>query len=206
VQTAAKRVLEPIFEADFDPNAYGSRPKRSAQDAIRQVHQLLCEGYTNVVDADLWKYFDTIPHCELMQCVARRIVDRDVLRLIKGWLKVPVEEKDDKGNRRMTGGKQNTRGTPQGGVMTPRTQKITSSFTGGCGFCGNQVRIDVCRIRLYVYDRCHAPARPRKPSVSIARATCCCMSINSPMRSRSWHGTAPFRRGRPIATSNKRSG
>src|SRR6185503_19099543 len=119
VQTAAKLVLEPIFEADFDPNAYGYRPKRSAQDAIRKVHQLLCSGYTDVVDADLSKYFDTIPHCELMQCVARRIVDRDVLRLIKMWLKVPVEEKDDKGNRRMTGGKQNTRGTPQGGVISP---------------------------------------------------------------------------------------
>jgi RNA-directed DNA polymerase len=119
VQTAAKLVLEPIFEADLDPNAYGYRPKRSAQDAIRKVHQLLCSGYTDVVDADLSKYFDTIPHCELMQCVARRIVDRDVLRLIKMWLKVPVEEKDDKGNRRMTGGKQNTRGTPQGGVISP---------------------------------------------------------------------------------------
>ena len=119
VQTAAKLVLEPIFEADFDPNAYGYRPKRSAQDAIRKVHQLLCSGYTDVVDADLSKYFDTIPHCELMQCVARRIIDRDVLRLIKMWLKVPVEEKDDKGNRRMTGGKQNNRGTPQGGVISP---------------------------------------------------------------------------------------
>src|SRR5437868_312749 len=119
VQTAAKLVLEPIFEADFDPHAYGYRPKRSAQDAIRKVHQLLCSGYTDVVDADLSKYFDTIPHCELMQCVARRIVDRDVLRLIKMWLKVPVEEKDDRGNRRMTGGKQNTRGTPQGGVISP---------------------------------------------------------------------------------------
>jgi RNA-directed DNA polymerase len=65
VQTAAKLVLEPIFEADFDANAYGYRPKRSAQDAIRKVHQLLCSGYTDVVDADLSKYFDTIPHCEV---------------------------------------------------------------------------------------------------------------------------------------------
>ena len=103
VQTAAKLVLEPIFEADFDPNAYGYRPKRSAQDAIRKVHQLLCSGYTDVVDADLSKYFDTIPHCELMQCVARRIVDREVLRLVKMWLKVPVEERDEQGNRRNDG-------------------------------------------------------------------------------------------------------
>src|SRR4029434_8375223 len=63
-----------------DPIAYGYRPTRSAQDAIRKVHKLVCEGYTDVVDADLSKYFDTIPHCELLQCVARRIVDREVLR------------------------------------------------------------------------------------------------------------------------------
>src|SRR5256886_1500305 len=80
VQTAAKIVLEPIFEADMEPSAYGYRPKRSAQDAIRKVHKLVCEGYTDVVDADLSKYFDNIPHCQLMQCVAQRIVDRDVLR------------------------------------------------------------------------------------------------------------------------------
>src|SRR5271155_1091745 len=71
VQTAAKLVLEPVFEADLEPNAYGYRPKRSAQDAIRKVHELLCAGYTDVVDADLSKYFDTIPHRELIQCVAR---------------------------------------------------------------------------------------------------------------------------------------
>src|ERR1035438_4834336 len=99
VQTAAKLLLEPIFEADFDPNAYGYRPKRSAQDAIRKVHELLREGYTDVVDADLSKYFDTIPHRELLQCVARRIVDRDMLHLIKMWLKVPVEERDENGKQ-----------------------------------------------------------------------------------------------------------
>jgi len=104
VQTAAKIVLEPIFEADLEPSAYGYRPKRSAQDAIRKVHKLICEGYTDVVDADLSKYFDTIPHRELLQCVARRIVDRDVLRLIKMWLRAPVEERDENGNRRLTGG------------------------------------------------------------------------------------------------------
>jgi RNA-directed DNA polymerase len=119
VQTAAKLVLEPIFEADMEPNAYGYRPKRGALDAIRKVHELLCAGYTDVVDADLSKYFDKIPHRELLQCVARRIVDRDVLRLLKTWLKVPVEERDEKGNRRLTGGKSNTCGIPQGGGVSP---------------------------------------------------------------------------------------
>jgi RNA-directed DNA polymerase len=119
VQTAAKLVLEPIFEADLEPQAYGYRPRRSAQEAIEQVHKLLCEGYTEVVDADLSKYFDTIPHRELLQCVARRVVDRDVLRLVKRWLKVPVEERDEQGRRRRSGGQGNSRGTPQGGVISP---------------------------------------------------------------------------------------
>jgi len=119
VQTAAKLVLEPIFEADLEACAYGYRPKRSAQDAIRKVHELICEGYTDVVDADLSKYFDKIPHRELMQCVARRIVDREVLCLVKMWLKAPVEERDERGNRRMTGGKGSSCGTPQGGVASP---------------------------------------------------------------------------------------
>jgi RNA-directed DNA polymerase len=119
VQTAAKLLLEPIFEADFDPNAFGYRPKRSARDAIQKVHELLQAGNTDVVDADLSKYFDTIPHRELIQCVARRIVDRDMLHLIKMWLKVPVEERDKNGKPRVSGGKNSTCGTPQGGVISP---------------------------------------------------------------------------------------
>jgi RNA-directed DNA polymerase len=119
VQTAAKLLLEPIFEADFDPNAYGYRPKRSAREAIQKVHKLLCKGYTDVVDADLSKYFDSIPHSDLVQCVARRIVDRDMLRLIKMWLKVPVQERDENGKPRVSGGKGSTCGTPQGGVISP---------------------------------------------------------------------------------------
>jgi RNA-directed DNA polymerase len=119
VQTAAKLILEPIFEADFDDSAYGYRPKRSAEDAVRKVHALLRAGYTDVVDADLSKYFDTIPHHELIQSVARRVADSQMLRLIKAWLKTPVEERDERGTRRMTGGKASTAGTPQGGVISP---------------------------------------------------------------------------------------
>lgn len=119
VQTAVKIVIEPIFEADLEPNAYGYRPARSATDAIREVHKLLCDGYTDVVDADLTKYFDTIPHDALMQCVARRIVDRTILSLIKMWLKAPVEERDGDGKRRLTGGRKSKHGTPQGGVISP---------------------------------------------------------------------------------------
>ena len=118
-QTAAKLILEPIWEADLEPNAYGYRPRKSAQDAIRKVDELLHRGYTNIVDADLSKYFDTIPHSELLRCVARRIVDGPMLHLIKMWIKAPVEERDENGKGRITGGKDNDRGTPQGGVVSP---------------------------------------------------------------------------------------
>jgi len=119
VQTAVKLVIEPIFEADLEPNAYGYRPQRSAGDAIKAVHALLREGHTDVVDADLTKYFDTIPHDQLMRSVARRIVDKHILRLIKMWLRAPVEETDEDGRKRLTGGKRSKRGTPQGGVISP---------------------------------------------------------------------------------------
>ncbi len=107
-QTAAKLVLEPIFEADFEDCAYGYRPERSAGDAIKATHRLIRQGYADVVDADLSKYFDTIPHAELLKSVARRVVDAKVLRpRVKSpgvWLRAPVEERDGAGKRRMSGG------------------------------------------------------------------------------------------------------
>ncbi len=118
-QTAAKLVIEPILEADLEPQAYGYRPKRGAKDAIEKVHKLLCRGYTDVVDADLASYFETIPHQDLMRSVARRIVDRQMLRLIKMWLKTPIEETNGEGRRRLKGGKKRRCGTPQGGVISP---------------------------------------------------------------------------------------
>jgi RNA-directed DNA polymerase len=123
-QTAAKLVLEPIFEADLSDSAFGYRVGRNAQDAVREVHRALCEGHTDVVDADLSKYFDTIPHDQLMRSVARRVSDGKMLRLIKAWLKTPVEETDERGNRRMTGGKGSRMGTPQGGVISPLLANI----------------------------------------------------------------------------------
>jgi RNA-directed DNA polymerase len=124
VQTAAKIVLEPIFEADFEDSAYGYRPRRSAVDAVKETHRLVCRGYTDVVDADLSKYFDTIPHADLIKSVSRRVVDRHVLRLIKLWLTMPAEERDGDGKRRMSGGKGVKRGTPQGGVVSPLLANI----------------------------------------------------------------------------------
>ena len=123
-QTAAKLLLEPIFEADFEDCAYGYRPGRSAQDAVREARKGVCAGYTQVADADLSKYFDTIPHAALMRSLARRVCDKHMLRAVKLWLKTPVEETDDKGRKRMTGGKSNNKGTPQGGVISPLLANI----------------------------------------------------------------------------------
>lgn len=119
VQTAVVLLLEPIFEADFEDNVYAYRPERSAHDALAEVRERLYGGQEHVVDADVMKYFDTIPHAELLQSVARRVADGKILRLLKLWLKSPVEERDERGNRRMTGGKKSKQGTPQGGVVSP---------------------------------------------------------------------------------------
>ena len=120
VQTAVMLVLEPIFEADLQPEQHAYRPGRSALDAITEVQGLLQAGYTDVVDADLSGYFDSIPHHELKQCVARRVSDRFLLRLISQWLEAAVEETDATGRKqRTTRNKDEGRGTPQGGVASP---------------------------------------------------------------------------------------
>ena len=119
VQMAVKLVIEPIFEADFCECSYGFRPKRSAHDAVDDVADALHKGYSLVIDADLSKYFDTIPHAKLMAVVAERIVDGRILHLIKQWLESPVVEKGKGGKDHISGGKGNRRGTPQGGVISP---------------------------------------------------------------------------------------
>src|SRR5574337_561722 len=126
VQTAALLILQPIFEADLEPTAYGYRPGRTALQAVQAVHRALCAGHTAVVDADVSKYFDTIPHAALMQSLARRISDRKLLRLLKMWLKAPAAEPGPGGGWRFSGGKRATRGTPQGGVV--RSEEHTSEL------------------------------------------------------------------------------
>ncbi|MEY4782607.1 MAG: hypothetical protein RIR41_542 [Pseudomonadota bacterium] len=118
--TAATLVLEPIFEADLPPEIYAYRAGRNAQQAVIEVTEQLYRGHPDVVDADLADYFGSIPHADLMKSVARRVVDRRVLHLIKMWLECAVEETDDRGRKtRTTEARDNHRGIPQGSPISP---------------------------------------------------------------------------------------
>ncbi len=143
VQTAAVLVLEPIFEADLQPEQYAYRPNRGAQAAVQHVHRLIRNGHNEVVDADLSGYFDTIPHAELMRSVARRIVDRQLLALIKQWLVAAVEEDDGRGNRRRsTRAKDEKRGIPQGAPISPLLANLyMRRFILGWKVLGHQQRL-----------------------------------------------------------------
>jgi len=121
VQMAVYLVLMPIFEADFHPYSFGFRPGRGAHQAVDLIGKGLNRGKTEVVDADLAQYFDTIPHRELMRQVARRVSDGAILKLIKAWLRAPILEETEGGRRNM---KTNACGTPQGGVISPLLANI----------------------------------------------------------------------------------
>jgi group II intron reverse transcriptase/maturase len=117
---AATLILAPIFEADLPPEQHGYRPEHSALSAVQETRDLLVTGRTQVVDADLTDYFGSIPHAQLMNSVARRVVDRHVLHLLKMWLEAPVDETDDQGRtRRTTRNKDSKRGIPQGSPISP---------------------------------------------------------------------------------------
>ncbi len=120
IQTAVVLILEPIFEADLQPEQYAYRPGRSALEAVKAVHGLLNDGHAEVIDADLKGYFDEIPHAELMKSVSRRVSDGKLLHLIKMWLQMPVDEIDKRGRKhRTTPGKDKRRGCPQGAPLSP---------------------------------------------------------------------------------------
>ncbi len=119
VPMAAVLVLEPIFEVDLQPEQYAYRPSRSAHDAVREVHRWWNRGYGEVVDADLKGYFDTIPHPELLKCLSRRISDGAMLKLLKQWLEMPIEENGQGGKGRSNPARKWRRGTPQGAPISP---------------------------------------------------------------------------------------
>jgi group II intron reverse transcriptase/maturase len=143
VQTAAMLVLEPIFEADLQPEQYAYRPQRSALDAVVRVHGLLNTGHRQVVDADLSGYFDSIPHAELMKSVSRRVVDGAMLHLIKMWLEAPVEETDECGNtHRTTRNRDKGCGTPQGAPISPLLSNLyMRRFVLGWKLLGHEKRL-----------------------------------------------------------------
>ena len=153
VQMAAVLVMEPIFDEDLPPEQHAYRSDHSAHEAVREVQGWLDRGYTEVVDADLSGYFDSIPHHELMQCAARRISDRHLLHLIKMWLEAPVEETDERGRtERTTRNKDDGRGTPQGGVASPLLANLyMRRFVLGWKVRGHERRLQA-RIVNYADD------------------------------------------------------
>jgi RNA-directed DNA polymerase len=118
VQAAARLILEPIFEADFLDASYGYRPGRNAHEALVAIARNVQDGYTEIYDADLQAYFDTIPHDKLLKCVERRVADGAVLRLLHQWLVAPVDDRDERGRPKRSRPTQGI-GTPQGGVISP---------------------------------------------------------------------------------------
>lgn len=118
-QTICKMILEPIFEADFSENSHGFRPQRSSKGAIASIKSNLQEGKTEIFDADLSCFFDSIPHEKLIKALEERVSDPRMLTLIKKWLKSPIYE-----DGQYKGGKKNKIGTPQGGVISPLLANI----------------------------------------------------------------------------------
>lgn len=144
VQMACTLVLSPIFEPHLHCNSYGYRPKRSAQDAVICINAFLKQGYRQVYDADLSKFFDTIPHSRLLDKVRARVTDRAVLKLIKQFLKAPISEEVAKGKSRIVG---NPIGTPQGGVISPLLANIYLN-----DFCQKIATKTPCKIISYADD------------------------------------------------------
>lgn len=118
-QMVCKMIIEPIFEADFEECSYGFRPNRSSKDAMKDIKEQLQSGKTEVLDADLSSYFDTIPHEKLQTVLKQRLSDPRLLQLINLWLKAPVYEDGE-----FKGGKKQKSGTPQGGVISPLLANI----------------------------------------------------------------------------------
>ena len=146
-------MLEPIFEADLQPEQYAHRSDRSALDAVKYAHRLLNTGHGQIVDADLSGYFDSIPHADLLKSVARRVVDGAMLHLVKMWLEAPVEETDEHGKKhRSTRNRDDGKGTPQGAPISPLLSNLyMRRFVLGWKKLGHEKRLGA-RIVNYADD------------------------------------------------------
>ena len=185
VQGALKLILEPVFEADFQEGSYGYRPKRTAHQAVQRVTRAVVESKTIVIDLDLAAYFDTVRHDILLGKVANRVSDDRILGLLKRILKA--------------GGKQ---GVPQGGVVTPPTQKVTSRSSASAR---SITRLDIRHVLYILYVTWPASAMPRKPAGSISPARCCSSIRTCPTPSNASPASSPSRLAKPIATCAKPS-
>jgi retron-type reverse transcriptase len=198
IQQMLLQALTPIFDPGFSEHSYGFRPGRKAADAVQAAQKYAQGGKDWVVDIDITKFFDHVSHDILIGRIGKVIRDKRILGLIGKYLRRGA----------MVEGvvMASEEGTPQGGPLTPRTQKVTSNLSGGCDFCGNRVRIDGCHIRLYFYDRCPGLAKPKKRSGSIMRANLSRKRISFPKRPADWRWTAQYRFVKPIVTCCGRNG
>ena len=161
VQTAAKLLLEPLFEADFEKDSYGFRPKKNAHQALKGVEEAIGQGMYWVIDADITAYFDTIAHDRLMKTLAERVVDGAMLALVKMFLEAPIVEDGNDGGRP----RRNRQGTPQGGVISPLLANIYLHLLDRC--FRRQVESERQRGRLIRYADDFVLLCPRLPSVEM---------------------------------------
>ncbi len=199
VQQAVVTILNAIYEEDFRGFSYGFRPGRSPHNALDAlIVGIERKGVNWIVDADIRGFFDNMSHEWTIRFIQHRVADKRIHRLIQKWLKAGISEDGEWSETKV--------GTPQGAVVTPRTQKITSNLSGRRSTGISEVHLDRCLKELYLYVRWPALTTPRRRSASTWRGTCCGDRTASRRRSTNWPDHVPSLLGRPIDIFTKPSG
>jgi hypothetical protein len=198
IQQMLLQAMTPIWEPRFSEHSYGFRPGRKAADAVRAAQGYFREGMDWVVDLDITKFFDHVNWDILMGKIGAVIRDKRVLKLIGDYLRAGAMEDGVV--------VKSVEGTPQGGPLTPRTQKITSNLRGQRGTGISEVHLDRCLKELYIYVRWPVRATPKRRSASTWRGRCCDSRTASRRRSTNWPDHAPSLLDRPIDIFTKPSG